>query len=248
MENQKTPNIPNFFVQKWRNFSIKKKHCLKLQPHPTKRLVTPTTTPECRALRPACLNAWILVFYLCPVCVCVCVCHFRATHCARCSRAPPPLLLLPISRLLFCSLLDLSSFKESILKFSIKKIKSVLWKIIVMLIWWGVFLASSLMLHHRARTRGLLKACGVFVHFRLLLLLPYFLFVSGGLFVLRSEFFVVVEALDCWVFRELAGKSLSSSSSSSFGSMWRNGGKVLGNFGFHFCWLFEALYGRSLEF
>jgi hypothetical protein len=48
-------------------------------------------------------------------------------------------------------------------------------------------------------------------------------FVSGGLFVLRSEFFVVLEALDCWVFRELAGKSLSSSSSSSssFGSMWR---------------------------
>jgi hypothetical protein len=60
------------------------------------------------------------------------------------------------------------------------------------------------MLHHRARTRGLLKACGVFVRFRLLLLLPYFLFlfvfvvfVSGGLFVLRSELFVVVEALDC---------------------------------------------------
>ncbi len=65
------------------------------------------------------------------------------------------------------------------------------------------------MLHHRARTRGLLKACGVFVRFRLLLLLlllllPYFVFlfvfvvfVSGGLFVLRSELFVVVEALDC---------------------------------------------------
>jgi hypothetical protein len=64
------------------------------------------------------------------------------------------------------------------------------------------------MLHHRARTPGLLKACGVFVRFRLLLLLllllPYFVFlfvfvvfVSGGLFVLRSELFVVVEALDC---------------------------------------------------
>jgi hypothetical protein len=61
------------------------------------------------------------------------------------------------------------------------------------------------MLHHRARTRRLLKACVVFVRFRLLLLLlPYFVFlfvfvvfVSGGLFVLRSELFVVVEALDC---------------------------------------------------
>jgi hypothetical protein len=53
------------------------------------------------------------------------------------------------------------------------------------------------MLHHRARTRGLLKACGVFVRFRRLLLLPCVVFVSGGLFVLRSEFFVVLEALDC---------------------------------------------------
>lgn len=59
------------------------------------------------------------------------------------------------------------------------------------------------MLHHRARTGGLLKACGVFVRFRLLLLLllPYFVFLfvffSSGLFVLRSELFVVVEALDC---------------------------------------------------
>ncbi len=62
------------------------------------------------------------------------------------------------------------------------------------------------MSHHRARTRGLLKACGVFVRFRLLLLLlllyfvfffVFVVFVSGGLFVLRSELFVVVEALDC---------------------------------------------------
>ncbi len=248
MENQKTLKIPNFFVQKWRNCSIKKNTAWSYNPT-LRNAWLPPPPPQSAAL--CALPAWTPES-LCSICVpSVCVCaraHFRATHCARCSRAPPPLLLLPISRLLFCSLLDLSSFKESILKFSIKKKKSVLWKIIVMLIWWGVFLASSLMLHHRARTRGLLKACGVFVRFRLLLLLPYFVFVSGGLFVLRSEFFVVVEALDCWVFRELAGKSLSSSSSSSFGSMWRNGGKVLGNFGFHFCWLFEALYGRSLEF
>ncbi len=117
MEKKISPKIPQFLCRKMAKFLHKKNSRLEVTTPPYEMPGYPhhhPTVPRSAPCLPERLNPCVL--FVSHVCMCA---HFRAIHCARCSRAPPPLLPFPISRLLFCSLLDLSSFKDSILNFSI---------------------------------------------------------------------------------------------------------------------------------